>query len=138
MLTGQDVKGNTPFHIAARMTGSLGTYLKEFVNLYSDKVFLKISHTWCGIDAFQNFEIPCYKWLFKELLLKNEQDQNPFHIAAKSGKTDNNIYTSFLFFRESGDGGISPSERCWCFNGMNFAILVNFSIMSIFTTSIPY
>ena len=71
------------------------------------------SYIYTAIDTTtKNFKIPCYKWLFKELLLKNEQDQNPFHIAAKSGKTDNNIYTSFLFFRESGDGGISPSERC--------------------------
>ena len=39
LLTGRDVKGNSPFHIAARMTdGSLGTFLKDFVNLYSDKV----------------------------------------------------------------------------------------------------
>ena len=40
LLTGRDVKGNTPFHIAARMNGSLGNFLKDFVNLYSDKVFL--------------------------------------------------------------------------------------------------
>ena len=35
------------------------------------------------------------QWLFKELLLKNEQDQNPFHIAAKSGETDNDFLSWF-------------------------------------------
>ena len=56
-------------------------------------------------------------WLLKELLLKNEQDQNPFHIAAKSGNTDNDDtykqgLMTCLLFRESGDGGISSSKRC--------------------------
>ena len=52
--------------------------------------------------------------LIKELLLKNEQDQNPFHIAAKSGKSDNKarLELTYSFFRKSGDGGISSSERC--------------------------
>ena len=117
LLTGRDVKGNSPFHIAARMTdGSLGTFLKDFVNLYSDKVCFmnslqlslleppstspKIPRTpqtlfnspksknyeHCNVVCFINYKA---YWLFKELLLKNEQDQNPFHIAAKSGNTDN-------------------------------------------------
>ena len=47
LLTGRDVKGNSPFHIAARMTdGSLGTFLKDFVNLYSDKVYLMNCLCW--------------------------------------------------------------------------------------------
>ena len=60
LLTGQDVKGNTPFHIAARMTGSLGTYLKEFVNLYSDKVYLAIF----TLTRFYIFEISVIAIIF--------------------------------------------------------------------------
>jgi len=56
LLCGKDSKANTPLHLASQL-GKLGTYTKEFVALYSDK----------------------------DLLAKNELDQNPFHIASKHG-----------------------------------------------------
>ena len=43
LLNGRDIKGNTPFHIAAKMTGVLGSYLKKFVDLYPIKVWIIIS-----------------------------------------------------------------------------------------------
>jgi len=71
LLNGRDIKGNTPFHIAARMTGVLGSFLKEFVDLYPIKVWLIIS----------------FLLFVQELTLKNEADQNPVHISAKNGNT---------------------------------------------------
>ena len=56
LLTGKDAKGNSPFHLASQI-GKMGSFTKEFVNLYTNQ----------------------------ELLLKNELDQNPFHIASKYG-----------------------------------------------------
>ena len=50
LLTGRDVKGNTPFHIAARMNGSLGNFLKDFVNLYSDKVFRSLAFEFISVN----------------------------------------------------------------------------------------
>ena len=52
-----------------------------------------------NVVHFTNYKV---QWLFKELLLKNEQDQNPFHIAAKSGNTDNDGL-SRLAFKMSND-----------------------------------
>ena len=56
LLTGKDSKGNSPFHLESQV-GKLGSFTEEFVNLYSDK----------------------------DLVLKNELDQTPFHIASKFG-----------------------------------------------------
>ena len=56
LLTGKDAKGNSPFHLESQL-GKLGSFTKDFVNLYTNQ----------------------------ELLLKNELDQTPFHIASKYG-----------------------------------------------------
>ena len=61
---------------------------------------------------------------FQELLMKNEQDQNPFHIACKSGEIESGMIVSMVIVemdfiqnfmcRQLGDGGVSLAERCRC------------------------
>ena len=56
LLRGKDYKGNTPFHLACQL-GRLEELTEEFVGLHSSQ----------------------------DLLMVNELDQTPFHVAAKSG-----------------------------------------------------
>ena len=56
LLRGKDYKGNTPFHLACQL-GRLEELTEEFVGLHSSQ----------------------------DLLVVNELDQTPFHVAAKSG-----------------------------------------------------
>ena len=92
------MKGNSPFHIAARLNGSLGNFLKEFVDLYTAKVFnqwiclslVAYIHVWKTERMIQA------EAHFQELLMKNEQDQNPFHIACKSGEIKSGMIVSMI------------------------------------------
>ena len=56
LLRGADYKGNTPFHLACQL-GLLEELTEQFVSLHT----------------------------IQDLLLGNELDQTPFHVAAKSG-----------------------------------------------------
>ena len=128
------MKGNSPFHIAARLNGSLGNFLKEFVDLYTAKVFIRSTTESLSLLSAFVFKDHDHKPVrdsermiqakahFQELLMKNEQDQNPFHIACKSGEIKSGMTVSMIIVeidfnfmcRELGDGGVSLTERCRC------------------------
>ena len=54
--------------------------------------------------------------------MKNEQDQNPFHIACKSGEIESGMIVSMItvemvfnfMCRQLGDGGVSLAEGRRC------------------------